>query len=65
MKTMAQVDAWYETEINNAELKGELRGKMEIALNLIRKNTDLETIAEVTGLTIEQLQTLRSQLESN
>jgi hypothetical protein len=63
MKTMAQVDAWYETEINKAKLEGklegELEGKKEIAINLLRKNIALEMVAEVTGFTIEQLQQLR------
>jgi hypothetical protein len=67
MKTMAQVDAWYETEMNKAQLEGELRGKLEgklegkkeIAINLLRKNIALEVVAEVTGFTIEQLQQLR------
>ena len=67
MKTMAQVDAWYETEMNKAQLEGELRGKLEgklegkkeIAINLLRKNIALEMVAEVTGFTIEQLQQLR------
>jgi hypothetical protein len=27
MKTMAEIDAWYETQISNAELKGEERQK--------------------------------------
>jgi predicted transposase/invertase (TIGR01784 family) len=31
-----------------------------IALNMLRKNIPLETIAEVTGLTIDQLQQLQS-----
>ena len=36
--------------------------QIEIALNMLRKDMDLETIAQVTGLTIEQLQDLQSQL---
>jgi hypothetical protein len=68
MRTMAQVDAWYEAEINNAELRGKLQGELEgeqrqqqaIALNLLHKNIPLDTIAEATGLSIEQLQQLRS-----
>jgi predicted transposase/invertase (TIGR01784 family) len=46
------------------EAKGEERQKQTIALNLLRKNISLETIAEVTGLTIEQLQQLQS-IQSN
>ena len=64
MKTMAQVDAWYETEMNKAQLEGELRGelrgklesKKEIAINLLRKNIALEVVAEVTGFTISELE---------
>ena len=60
MRTMSQIDAWYETEMNNAELKGEERRNQAIALNLLHKNFPLETIAEVTGLTIDQLEKLSS-----
>jgi hypothetical protein len=57
---MAQVDAWYEAEINNAELRAKLEEKQTIAFKMLRKNLPLETIAEFTGLTIEQIQKLRS-----
>jgi predicted transposase/invertase (TIGR01784 family) len=40
--------------------QGEDRATQKIALNLLRKNIPLETIAEVTGLTIEQLQQLQA-----
>jgi hypothetical protein len=53
---MAQVDAWYEAEIDRAKLEE----KITIALNLLRKNVPLETISEATGLSIKQLQQLRS-----
>jgi predicted transposase/invertase (TIGR01784 family) len=33
-----------------------------IALNMLRKNLDVETIAEVTGLSIAQIQSLQGQL---
>ena len=67
MKTMAQIDALYEAEINKAKLEGQLEGKaigeelqkQSIALNLLRKNIPIETIAEVTRLSIEQLQQLQ------
>jgi predicted transposase/invertase (TIGR01784 family) len=35
--------------------------RQTIALNMLRKNLDLETIAEVTGLTITQLQALQAE----
>jgi hypothetical protein len=40
--------------------QGESRATQKIALNLLRKNIPLEMIAEVTGLSIEQLQQLQS-----
>jgi predicted transposase/invertase (TIGR01784 family) len=40
--------------------QGKEQERQSIALNLLRKNIPLETISEVTGLTIEQLQQLRS-----
>jgi predicted transposase/invertase (TIGR01784 family) len=68
MKTMAQIDALYEAEINKAKLEGQLEGqalgeelqKQSIALRMLHKHLPLETIAEVTGLTIEQLQQLQA-----
>ena len=36
-----------------------------IALKMIRENLDMETIAEVTGLTIVQVQRLQIQLGTN
>jgi antitoxin component of RelBE/YafQ-DinJ toxin-antitoxin module len=69
MRTMEDVDAWYDAEIAQAERKAEQRAKQEnqreIAANLMRKNISLEIIAEATGLTIEQLQVLQSQLGNN
>jgi hypothetical protein len=80
MKTMAQIDALYEAEINKAKLEGQLEGQLEgeargkaigeelqkqaIALNMLRKNIPIETIAEVTGLTIERLQQLQPDREN-
>jgi hypothetical protein len=39
--------------------------QQEIAVKLLRKNIPLEVISETTGVSIEQLQILRSQLENN
>ncbi len=53
--------------ITSVEQIGYDRGTMErersIALNMLRKKLDIETISDVTGLTIAQIQDLRSQLE--
>jgi hypothetical protein len=40
-----------------------LERERSIALNMLRKKLDSETIAEITGLTIDQIQDLRSQLK--
>jgi predicted Rossmann fold nucleotide-binding protein DprA/Smf involved in DNA uptake len=52
-----------------AEQKAELRGKelqqQEIALRMLRESISLDVIERVTGVSIEQLQSLRSQLENN
>jgi antitoxin component of RelBE/YafQ-DinJ toxin-antitoxin module len=61
MRTMEQVDAWFDAEIAEAQEKTQ----QEIALKMLRKNMPLETIAELTELSIEQLKSLRSQLENN
>jgi predicted transposase YdaD len=42
------------------ERTGMEKERQSIALNLLRKKIDLETIAEVTGLTIAQLQQLQA-----
>jgi predicted transposase/invertase (TIGR01784 family) len=45
--------------------QGKDRATQTIALNLLRKNISLETIAEVTGLTIAQLQQLKASQENS
>ncbi|MGI0493511.1 hypothetical protein ACN4EG_17145 [Alkalinema pantanalense CENA528] len=44
------------------EEKGMEKATQTIALNMLRKKLPMETIAEVTGLTIEQIQALQAQL---
>jgi hypothetical protein len=61
MRTMEQVDIWLEAEIAEAEQKAQERKQQEIALNLIEENVPLEIISRTTGITIEQLQILRSR----
>jgi hypothetical protein len=64
-----QLSPLYLEQIQAAKLEGEQRGKQkdrqEIALRMLRKNMPLETISELTELNTEQLQALRSQLETN
>jgi predicted transposase YdaD len=52
----------YVTTIERmAEARGARSRETEIALNMLGKNMALETIAEVTGLSIEQIQALQVQ----
>lgn len=62
--------AQYEQErqmpyITSIEQMAKEQERNAIALNMLRKQIDLETIAEVTGLSIEQLQQLQAQAQQN
>jgi hypothetical protein len=54
MRTLAEIDTCYETEISQAVLQGEARGEerrnQTIALEMLRENIPLETIVKITGL---------------
>jgi hypothetical protein len=65
MKTMEEIDVWYEAQMNQAKLEGEQLQKQTIALNMLQENIPLETIARITGLTIEQLQQLQTDREND
>jgi len=47
------------------EQQKETQTRQSIALKMLRKHLELETIAAVTELTIEQLQQLQNQMEQN
>ena len=51
--------------VTSIEQMGIEKERQKIALNLLRQNIALETIAEATGLTIDQLQQLQSQSVNN
>jgi hypothetical protein len=65
MKTMEEIDVWYEAQMLKAKLEGEQLQKQSIAINMLQENILLETIARITGLTIEQLQQLQSSQEND
>jgi predicted transposase/invertase (TIGR01784 family) len=44
--------------------KGKLEEKLEIAQNAIKKGFDNQTIAELTGLAIEQIEELRKKYKN-
>jgi predicted HTH domain antitoxin len=50
--------------MNQAEFKGEQRQKQSIAINMLQENIPLETIARITGLTIDRLQQLQTTLSN-
>ncbi len=62
MKTMAQIDAWYEAEINKAKLEGEfigkLKGKIESASAIVRAKFGASFL---TPQIVSQLQELNEQ----
>jgi hypothetical protein len=52
---------WQQETKNQGRQEGRQEGKLEIALTMLCKNFDLETIAELTGLTIAQIQALQAR----
>jgi predicted transposase/invertase (TIGR01784 family) len=73
MKTMEEIDALYEAEMNRARLEGEQRGqtrgeerqKQAIALKMLQENIPLDVIARITELSIDQIQQLRTFSANN
>jgi Uma2 family endonuclease len=70
MRSRLEAEQALEAEARSREAEQVLRleaeqalakEKQTIALNMLRKNMDLQTIAEVTGLTIAELENLQSQ----
>ncbi|MGB9662576.1 MAG: hypothetical protein ACPL5F_11290 [Moorellaceae bacterium] len=43
--------------------KGKLEGKLEVARNLLLLHVDVDTISKATGLNLEEIESLRKQLE--
>jgi predicted transposase/invertase (TIGR01784 family) len=62
-----EIDAMLDTKLEETRFYRETKDErtQEIALNMLRKKMSLETIAEVTGLTIAQLEQLQSQTKQN
>jgi predicted transposase/invertase (TIGR01784 family) len=57
--------AWEQEVINRGRQKGLQEIETEMVLKMLHKQLDLETIAEFTGLPIEQIQQLQSQTATN
>ena len=47
------------------ELLGEQRGKQQVALNMLRGGIPISQIAQFTGLSLEQIQQLQSELNNS
>jgi hypothetical protein len=60
-----QLSPLYLEQIQAAKQEGKQEDRQEIALRMLRKNLPLETIAELTELSIDRLQSLQSQLQDN
>ena len=58
MKTMEEIDAWYEAEINKARLEGKLKGKIESASTIIQAKFSASSL---TPQIVSQLQQLNEQ----
>lgn len=52
------------SDLYEAELKGELKGKLEAARNAVKKGFSLEDIAEIAGLSLETVQKLKAELSN-
>ena len=46
------------------KLEGRLEGKLEAARNAVKKGFSLEDIAEITGLPLETVQKLKTELSN-
>jgi hypothetical protein len=57
-----QLSPLYLEQIQAAKQEGEQQKQQEIAVNLLCKNIPLEVVSETTGVSIERLQELQSQL---
>lgn len=68
MKTMEEIDAWYDAQLLQTRLDGKAEGeelqRRSIALKMLAENLDPSTIAKITGFTPEQLGRLQSDVKN-
>jgi hypothetical protein len=62
MKTMEEIDAWYQAEMNKAESKGKLEGKLESVTTAIRVKFGAKAL---TPQIVSQLQKLNAEQLDN
>jgi predicted transposase YdaD len=56
-------EQWYAKTIAEGEQRGEETRSAQIAQRMLHKNMAFQEIAELTGLTIEQIQMLQSNAQ--
>jgi len=62
-KMISNLELVLEEMQREAWLKGLEKGKLEVAKNLLLLNVDPDTIAKATGLSLDEIETLKKQLE--
>ena len=55
----------FKNVIDTAFDEGEAKGKIDIAINMLKKGLSIDLIHEMTGFSREQIEKLRNELESN
>ncbi|MCU0549528.1 MAG: hypothetical protein MUC48_09290 [Leptolyngbya sp. Prado105] len=60
---METLTSWEERGLEKGIEQGREQERRAIALNMLRKSLPLETISEITGLTLDQLQQLQATAE--
>jgi hypothetical protein len=60
-----QLSPLYLEQLQAAKQEGKQEDRQEIALKMLGENISLDVIERITGVSIKQLQSLRSQLETN
>ena len=49
------------TELAEAHEKGKLEGRLEITKKCLEKNMNIDTIAELTGLSVKEIEALKKE----
>jgi predicted transposase/invertase (TIGR01784 family) len=58
---METMTSWEREGLEKGRIEGKVEERRSIALNLLRQGVSIETIAQATGLTIDQLQQLQAE----
>lgn len=60
LKYYRDIKASLDTKFEEGKIQGNIEGKIEIAKNLIYKGFDLSEIADITGLTIKEIEEIKN-----